>query len=206
MKAKTIIRVSVVDQMMKFVEKPNLASGGLNEAVIAFDFCEKWDGFTKTGVFYRDEDDVYHAILDDNDTCVVPSEVYAEPGNFFFTVFGNKGDARRTANTLRYKAQKGLAGVNLLPSDPTPTVYEQILAKLGNGDGLATAEKSLILSLFKNAAYTADMSATITQLETLWSGEDVPVLPEADVSQTGSILSIVSGVAVTQSGSVLAIA
>lgn len=79
-----------------------------------------------------------------------------------------------------------------------------------NGDGLTSAEKSLILSLFKNAAYTADMSETIAQLETLWSGgtvePDIPDLPESDVSQTGNILSIVSGVTVSQSGAVLAIA
>lgn len=74
------------------------------------------------------------------------------------------------------------------------------------GGGLTSAEKSLLLSLFKNAAYTADMSAIIAQLETLWGGGDVPELPEADVSQTGSVLSIVSGVTASQSGSVLAIA
>jgi hypothetical protein len=84
-----------------------------------------------------------------------------------------------------------------------------------NGDGLTSTEKSLLLSLFKNTAYTADMSATITRLETLWSGGDIPDIPDvpvepdipdADVSQTGSILSIVSGVTATQNGNVLAIA
>lgn len=71
---------------------------------------------------------------------------------------------------------------------------------------LSSTEKALLLSLFKNAVYTADMSATIAQLETLWSSEDDPELPEADVSQTGSVLSIVSGVTATQNGSVLVIA
>ena len=73
------------------------------------------------------------------------------------------------------------------------------------GSGLTTDEKTIILTLFKNAAYTADMSATIAQLETLWSGTEEPDEP-ADVSQTGSVLSIVSGVTASQSGSVLAIA
>lgn len=68
--------------------------------------------------------------------------------------------------------------------------------------GIGITEKSLILTLFKNAAYTADMSATIAQLETLWSGTEEP----ADVSQTGSVLSIVSGVTATKNGAVLAIA
>lgn len=39
-----------------------------------------------------------------------------------------------------------------------------------NGDGLTGEEKSLILSLFKATAYTANMSATIAKLESLWGG------------------------------------
>ena len=80
----------------------------------------------------------------------------------------------------------------------------------GAGDGLSSEEKTLILSLFKNAAYTADMSATIAQLESMWSGgtvePDVPDDPDVGISQVGSILTI-SGVAditkVAQSGTVL---
>lgn len=119
---------------------------------------------------------------------------------------------------------------------PTPSQYDEIIALLGGkldtnqgaenagkilgigadgqvvpmdapeGGGLSYTEKNLILSLFKNAAYTTNMSATIAQLETLWSGGDVPDIPDADVSQTGSILSIISGVTVSQSGSILEIA
>lgn len=41
----------------------------------------------------------------------------------------------------------------------------------GNGDGLTTTEKNLILNLFRNAAYiSGGMKNTLTQLETLWSG------------------------------------
>lgn len=36
--------------------------------------------------------------------------------------------------------------------------------------GVSDSEKALILSLFRNAAYTADMSATFAQLEALWGG------------------------------------
>lgn len=70
--------------------------------------------------------------------------------------------------------------------------------------GVSSTEKTLLLSLLKNAVYTADMSATIAQLETLWS--ETPETPENGVEQIGSVLSIVSGVTITQNGSVLAIA
>ncbi len=38
------------------------------------------------------------------------------------------------------------------------------------GGGVTASEKTLILDLFRNAAYTADMSATFARLEALWSG------------------------------------
>lgn len=127
---KTIIRVSVVDQAIKAVETPVLAAGGKNEAAVAFDFCEKWEGYTKTGLFYRVETEPYYQLLDENDTCLIPWEVYSEPGSFYFGVIGSKDDVRRTSGLLRYKAQKGPSGANMSPSDPTPTVYEQLLGEL----------------------------------------------------------------------------
>lgn len=46
-------------------------------------------------------------------------------------------------------------------------------------NGLASTEKSLILTLFRNAAYTApNMADTLAQLEELWSGGDVPDEPD----------------------------
>lgn len=52
----------------------------------------------------------------------------------------------------------------------------------GGGSGVTAAEKALILSLFKNTAYTADMSATISRLESLWSGSgDEPNIPDVPV-------------------------
>lgn len=46
-----------------------------------------------------------------------------------------------------------------------------------SGDGLSKTEKSLILTLFKNAMYTGNMTDTVTALENLWSesggGEEI---------------------------------
>lgn len=47
---------------------------------------------------------------------------------------------------------------------------EEIANIPGGGSGLTTAEKTAMLALFKAAAYTSDVSATITQLETIWNG------------------------------------
>ena len=130
------IHVSVTDQVMKLTQSPTLASGGVNETKVVFTFCEKWDGFVKTALFYRDTEKVYYAILE-NDTCILPWEVYAENGTFFFTVFGDKDTTRRTAGVLRYKVGKGIVADDAMPSDPTPDVYDQIMALLAKNNDIA---------------------------------------------------------------------
>jgi hypothetical protein len=131
---------------MRLVERPTLASGGVNEAVVVFDFCEKWDGYAKTAVFYRDEEQLYPMLLE-NDSCFIPWEVYSTPGTFYFTVFGVKEEIRKTANTLRYKATKGIPDGEMIPSEPTQEMYEQIIDRLDkleqNGTGGGVSEEQL---------------------------------------------------------------
>ena len=124
------IHVSCKDQVLKITEAPIIASGGVNETKVIFSFCEKWDGFVKTAVFYVDADDPKGVILDENDTCILPWEVCATNGSFYITVFGNKDDIRRTSSVIKYKVGKGVVVDETYPSDPTPEVYDQIIAML----------------------------------------------------------------------------
>ena len=113
----SVIRASVIDQRLKITEAPIVASGGLNETKVAFTFCEKWNGFTKTATFYRDESEVYSIPLDANDTCVVPWEVCNESGSFYIGVYGEKAGVRRTSTTARYKVKRGAAAGGASPSN-----------------------------------------------------------------------------------------
>ena len=116
----------------------------------------------------------------------------------------NVSDLNENADLLDAIIGK-LSDLNTAQKDSLVAAINEAAQGGGSGVALDATEKSLLLTLFKNAAYTADMSATIAQLETLWSGTEEPDEP-ADVSQTGSVLSIVSGVTATQNGAVLAIA
>ena len=74
----------------------------------------------------------------------------------------------------------------------------------GSGDGLSSTEKNIILSLFKNAAYTTNMSATIAQLETLWGGGDIPDVPvEPDIPDTPTVT--LASISATYSGGAVAV-
>lgn len=163
----SIIRASVTDQRLKITEAPVIASGGQNETSIVFTFCEKWDGFVKTAIFYRDEEEVYHCVLDAENTCVVPWEVCYESGTFYIGVFGDKDGIRRTSTVARYKVKKGAITEDTKPSDPTPDVYDQIMAMLGNthGGGLTTTAAALLLAILKDCYTGSNQDANIQALE-----------------------------------------
>ena len=126
----SVIRASVTDQRLKITEAPVLASGGQNETKVAFTFCEKWKGFTKTATFYRDESEVYSVPLDANDICVVPWEVCNESGSFYIGVFGDKDNVRRTSTTVRYRVKNGAITEGSSPSEPTPDRYTQLAGEV----------------------------------------------------------------------------
>ena len=128
---KTIIKVQCKDQVIQLVETPVIASGGYNEDKVIFDFCSLWDTFTKTAVFYIKKDEVYNVLLDDDNSCIVPSEVIQSPGKFFFGVFGvNSSGITRTSEVAKYQVSQGAIVTDPEPSEATPNIYEQILARL----------------------------------------------------------------------------
>lgn len=125
----TQIHVNCTDQVLTVTSRPLIASGGRNEERVNFTFCSKWDGHIKTAVFYRQEDEVYHVLLDD-DSCVIPHEVLASPGKLYIGVFGIRGDVTRTSSLLSYLVGEGAITEATAVSDPTPDIYAQILDRL----------------------------------------------------------------------------
>ena len=124
------IMVKCDDQKLMITEAPQIASGGIEENKLIIDFVGSlWDNYTKTAIFYQDPNNVYYALLDDNDTCVVPREATASKGNRYFGVFGVSGGVTRTSEILRYKIVEGAITTDLKPTDPTPDIYAQLLAQ-----------------------------------------------------------------------------
>lgn len=78
-------------------------------------------------------------------------------------------------------------------------VYEVVKNSVPDSSGLTSTEKSLILTLFRNAAYTsADMNGILTQLEALWSGsggETGKTLTSISATYSGG--NVAAGTAVT---------
>ena len=128
----SVIKARCIDQVLYLESTPVITSGGLEENFVEFSFCSQWDGYTRTAVFWRvgKEADAYHVILDDADGCQVPPEVTAAPGVIKFGVVGvNEAGVQRTSNVLTYRIDEGPITTGTKPSDPTPDVYTQMLAK-----------------------------------------------------------------------------
>lgn len=126
----SVIRVACTDQVLAFENTPVIASGGIEENFVQFTFCSAWDGFEKTAVFWRSEAEAYHNMLDESNSCQLPPEVTGDEGVIYFGVFGvNAAGCRRTSNVLSYRIDKGAITIETQPSDPTPDIYTQLLAK-----------------------------------------------------------------------------
>lgn len=112
-----------------------LVDGMLNSAKIAFQFrTSDWDNTTKTAVFVPGDarisiNQVFHIILDENNECIIPHEVL-NGNSFSVGVFGINKEYTISSNWMYYKYSKGPYSNGVTPSDPTPTIYEQILDKL----------------------------------------------------------------------------
>lgn len=134
--ATTLIKAECTDQILQITKNPPIASGGVEEDVIEFSFCPLWDGFEKVAVFYRSERKVYHVQIADN-RCTVPKEVLQSPGYFYVGVFGTKDGVTRTTNVLSYRVEAGAITEGVQPPEPTPSIYESILASVKSAEQIA---------------------------------------------------------------------
>lgn len=127
----TTIKVSVIGQQVAIVQRPVIAAGDKNSVVLHADFDAEWKRYSKTAVFYQDEDHVYRSLMDENNDCVVPWEAVATEGTMYFGILGVCQDARKTSEVVRYIIKKGAWSLSLEPSDPTPDIYDTFLAEVG---------------------------------------------------------------------------
>lgn len=202
------IKVSCTDQVLAMTNTPVIASGGIMEDYVSFQFCPLWDGYYKTAVFWRSKDQAYHVILDDTNTAQIPNEVLAEDGVVYFGVFGvNDAGVQRTSAVLRYTIVEGAITEGTEPPEPTPDIYQQILtalAAMGDNSGKAdkvsnaTAGNFAALDANGNLAdsgkkagdFALKSTAVQTEIGTDWSGSAAPwsqVLTVEGVTETSVV-------------------
>lgn len=120
------MKIKVVNQRL-YLEPPETAEGTREYLKAEFSFSEEWEGMTKTA-FFRGADWENHPKLLKDDTCIVPAEALAAPGRVGVSVSGTRGETIITTDIKSFSAPATLSGGT--PSDPEPTVWQQILDKV----------------------------------------------------------------------------
>lgn len=132
-----------------------VTSGSVNVYEVQFQFDSEWDGLEKTAVF-RAGDCTVSTLLDETETCIIPWEVFQDAKRTLYAgVYGTKN-----GNTVLPTIWAPLGeirqgcepGESTQPS--TPSVYEQILAEIGNLDNLATSAKDSLVSAINELYYS----------------------------------------------------
>ena len=113
-------------------------------------------------------------------------------------------------------SEKEIKTINELPlcDQKAREEIEQLKKDIANGvsggSGLTDTAKNLLITILKNAIYETDQSSNITNLELELAktpsggGSDNEEESTSDITQVGSILTIKSGVTLSQSGNTLA--
>lgn len=120
------MKIKVVNQRL-YLEPPETAEGTREYLRAEFSFSEEWDGMTKTA-FFREADGENHPKLLKDNVCTVPAEALAVPGRVEVSVSGTLDETIITTDIKSFTVPATLSGGT--PSNPEPTVWQQILEKV----------------------------------------------------------------------------
>lgn len=122
---------------IRIVKRTLVTSQSQNYVQARFDL--RSDDWTApiTAIFSA-RNNAYSVLLDENNTCIIPWEVLTSAGTVNVSAFC--GD-RHTANIAQFTVVQSGYTEGEMPSEPTPTVYEQILKKFeGKQDRLIAGD------------------------------------------------------------------
>ena len=125
----TTIYATATDQVLVATRMPKVSCNNQNTVKLHVKFDASWDGYAKSAVFYTSKDPTpYAVVLSSDGNCLVPAEVLIEEATLYIGVRGVKIASKEVKSTtpVKYKVLPGTP--SLVISDPTPSVYQQLLS------------------------------------------------------------------------------
>lgn len=116
-------------QLLTLNNQEIIASGDSNFDSCEFVFDQSWDGFVKTAVFYQDKNNVQYMVLENDDTCMIPTAAMARAGRMYIGVFGIKDTAVVTSTLATIDIMKGAISGDTVSTEPTDDVFLAIIAQ-----------------------------------------------------------------------------
>jgi len=137
-----------------------VTAGSVGTVSAEFSFDSAWDGWARTAVFRGAGESREVALT--SDTCAVPWEALRKEGYLQVGVYGVQGDRRiPTIWSAPIPVAAGASGAD--PAQPpTPDVYRQLLAGLGDLNGLKTADRSSLVAAINELCRGGGSSAPDT--------------------------------------------
>lgn len=137
-------------QVISGMRMPVIACNSVKSVRLHVDFDSAWDGFGKSAIFFTSKDSTpYEAVISSDGNCIIPHEVLIESCNLFIGLQGVKTTTgeKLTTTLLKYKIYAGTP--SLIVSDPTPTVYQQLLIAYANAGTEIAVERARIDALLR---------------------------------------------------------
>lgn len=128
--------VQVDKSRLHLLESEMLVSMAVNVYPIRFEFSKDWDGFSKVALFYNSNNEkAYSVLLDESNTANIPAEVLMEFGGTVYVGVCGENESNKHLPTLALslgEVEEGICTPAFKPEDPTPDIYQQILARLSS--------------------------------------------------------------------------
>lgn len=125
----TQIKVLIKKQLLTIQNQEIIASGDSNVDRCIFTFSSEWNDYVKTAVFYQNKTNTHCAVLESDNTCMIPAAAMAKEGNLFIGVFGihDKKILTSTVDKL-YISEGAISGIEI-STEPDDGVFLAIIAR-----------------------------------------------------------------------------
>ena len=177
------LNYAVTGQRIETTETAMLVAGTVNIYTARFAFCAEWDGLQRTAVFAVDG--ITREQLLEDDACTVPWEVLVAGNRLRVGVYGTKADGTRlpTIWTERRLYINPGAGPTQEAADPSPTLLEQLLGRIGDPANLKTEDKSSLIAAINEIKETGSSGyATKDKAGTIKVGDNLKISEDGVLS------------------------
>lgn len=166
---------SIINQKLTRTDNLTIASDSKKYLRAMFTFTSDWQETEKTAQFSRGGEP-YDVILDSKNSCLVPQEVL-DSGVFSLTVYGIGADEKRITSTeISIKVERSGLMNGSVPTEPTPDVYEQLMAKM---QSINQSILEMDVAIKANTDSIQELYAKIDEIEQILSSEEpeTPIEP-----------------------------
>lgn len=137
-----MFRVQVDKTQLTVIDTEPTTSGSSQVYEIEFSFSPDWDGFRRTAVFMVEDDhqqlvNTIDVLLDKSDRCKIPHEMFQTYGyTVTVGVYGVKEESHILPTVVVNLTEviRGVIPGEAVTTEPTPGIYEQLLASLSEID------------------------------------------------------------------------